>query len=598
VDTRSDIFSFGVVLYEMLAGVNPFSKGGHMETAKAVLGDTAPPLTRYAEDIPLLLQHTVKKMLAKEPDQRYQLVHDVKTDLDELSVTSGESEVSEDTPAATPPKRSYLWPAVVGGVVVVVLLLLALLLPFTATPSEEAITSIAVLPFENRSGDPELEYVSDGIAEGIIHRLSQLSSLDKVISSTSLRRYKGKAVDPQTVTQEVDARAVVVGNMVQLGENIRISVELVDGENNATLWGDSYTRPRSSLYELEEYLSKEIADALGIQLTAEEGERLSKRYTQNGEAHEAYLKGAAENTRRGSPNRAILYFEEAIEKDPNYAAAYAGMARTYTLLAVSRTLPTEEAYSKIEEFAKKALEIDDTLSRPHGQLSFVNTSYHWDWKEAEREAKLALELGPADANSHAIYARYLGMMGRFDEAILFSRRAQQLNPLAFNLQVIEAIILYQARRYDESIEAIQRAQEMFPTANMAGFLQRLRLVYEATQLYEKAVAAYQETLKREGASQEEITGLADAFQSSGVEGYWRWRLNHLAKRASREYVPRGAFAEIHAALGEKDLAFEELEKAYQEREADLTSLKVEPRWDPLRNDPRFQALLLRMNLEP
>ena len=294
--------------------------------------------------------------------------------LDRFLDTSGESVATSAVPAVTPAKRSYLWPAVGVGVVVLVILALALFWPSTVTAPGESIDSIAILPFENRSGDPELEYVSDGIAEGIIHRLSQLPSLNKVISSSSLRRYKGKEVDAQTVTQEVDARAVVLGSMVQLGENIRISVELVDGKNNNTVWGETYTRPRSAVYELEETLSKEIADALGVQLTGEEEERLTRRYTENSDAHEAYLRGdfeARKNTAE-SYRKAIQYFEEAIEKDPNYAPAYAAMGVSYYYLGTSAFgMPISAAMSKAEEMATRALEIDDMLGLAHAALGVV-----------------------------------------------------------------------------------------------------------------------------------------------------------------------------------------------------------------------------------
>ncbi|HIO21154.1 MAG TPA: hypothetical protein EYN18_01990, partial [Nitrospirales bacterium] len=285
--------------------------------------------------------------------------------------------------AAAPAKRSYFWPVVAGGVVVV--LALALFWPSTVTAPEEAIESIAVLPFENRSGDPEFEYVSDGITEGITHRLSQLPSLDKVISSSSVRGYKGKEVDAQTVARELDVRAVVIASMVQSGENIRLSVELVDGKDNNILWGNNYIRPRSSLYEMEEYLSMEIADAMGIQLTGEEGERLTRRYTEDSEAHDAYLKGQAVYAKGTSDGYlgAISYFEKAIEQDSDYAPAYAALGRAYYVAARGAgAISYQEAMPRAAAAAEQAVELDNTLGLAHAVLGDVQRSFHWDFLEA------------------------------------------------------------------------------------------------------------------------------------------------------------------------------------------------------------------------
>ncbi len=508
----------------------------------------------------------------------------------------GKPAASESVTATVPAKKpSSLWLAMSGVAVLPILAALAFFWPFVPTPAREDINSVAVLPFQDPSGDPDLEYISNGVAEGITHRLSQLPHLDKVVSSASLKRYKGKEVDAQTVSREIGARALVMGSIVQLGKDIRISVELVDGENNSALWGGSYTRPRSSLYEMEEYFAPEIADALGIQLMEDEEDHLRKHYTENSEAHDSYLRGMNEMARFTAEGvkRSISFFEKAIERDPDYAAAYVKLARSYIMLGITRVLPPAEIYPKVADLAKKALQIDVTIGEAHAHLAFLDSAYFWDWEEAERQAKLAIKLDPHSANAHVIYARFLGMMGRFDEAIPLARRAQQLAPFELNLQAAGANILYQARRYDESIKQIKRVRE----TNLIGWPSLTR-TYEATEQYGAAVAAYQEALKKAGASREDITGVADAYQTSGAEGYWRWRLNHSTEQASQEYVPHIAFAEIHAALGERDLAFEELEKAYQERDTDMAGLKVEPRWDPLRSDPRFQALLQRMNLEP
>jgi len=419
-----------------------------------------------------------------------------------------------------------------------------------------------------------------------------LSSLDKVISSSSVSQYKGKQVDAGTVAQEVDVRAVVIGNMASQGENLRIYVELIDAEKNSTLWGETYTRPRSAVYELEETLSQEIADALGIQLSGEEGERLSKRYTENVEAHEAYLKGQFEMS-RGDFQKTLPHFEEAIEKDPNYAPAYAALAFVYSVPAFLG-VPQREGLPKAEELAMKALELDNTLAEAHTVLGGVKGRIYWNWVEAEKEYQLAIELDPNSAIAHNSYARYLGRMGRFDEAIPLQNRAQQLDPSALSLRVSEAQFSLQTRRYEESIEQLQVVLDLQPNYPPAYYY--LASGYEAQGLYEEAATALHKSLVLRGANEEEVAGLLDAG-ALGAEAYWLWQLDFSRERAKREYVEPNQFAVIYAYLGEKDEAFEWLEKAFEEG-GSMGALKVDPRYDPLRDDPRFQDLLRRMNLLP
>ena len=498
---------------------------------------------------------------------------------------------------ATPAKRSYLWPGVAGGVVV--LLALALFWPSTVTAPEEAITSIAVLPFENQSGDPDLEYVSDGMTQGIISRLSQLSSLDKVISSASMMGYKGKSVDAGTVAEEVDVRAVVKGNMASQGETLRVYVELIDARNNSILWGETYTRPRSQLNEVEEYLSKQIADALGIQLTGEEEEQLGKRYTDNSEAHEAYLKGRSARAQgnEAALREAVGYFEEAIERDADYSAAYAALAETYYVLhqAVG-AMPAEEAMSRAEELASKALEIDSTLAEALTTRASIKRTYYWDWAGAEEDYKRALELDPSSSWTHSGYARWMTVMGRHEETIALARRALQLDPSSLVRREALGDAFNSARRYDEAEEQYQRILEIDPTYSLA--YSALAGIYEATGSYQEAVAARQESMRLQGVSEDTIAGFLDAYATSGMDGYWRWVLDYMTEQAKRQYVLPIRFARLHARLGETDKAFDWLEKAYQERDGQLIWLKVSHNWDPLRDDPRFTDLLRRMNLEP
>jgi len=385
--------------------------------------------------------------------------------------------------------------------------------------------------------------------------------------------------------------------MDSLGEYIRISVELLDGENNSTLWGESYNRPRSQLYELEEYISEEIANALGIQLTGEEEKLLTKSYTGNSEAHEAYLKGKFEQGKgtEDSFRKAIQLFEEAVQKDPNYARAYAAMGYSYRILAEPIVaIAVTVGMPKAEELALKALELDSTLAEAH---SLLGDSKRWysDWTGAEKEYQLALELDPSSSEAPYGYARLMSMMGRHEEAMASIRRAQQLDPLNPAVRTSAASLLRHARRYDEAIEQCLAALDMDPNFQRAH--QFLGRIYANMGLYEEAVQAQQKSLTLLGVSEEVVAGLSEAYSANGVKGYWQWWLDYRTEEARQgEYVSPMTFASEYAQLGEKEKAFEWLEKAYEGN--NLGYLKVDPYLDPLRDDPRFHDLLRRMNLEP
>jgi len=350
---------------------------------------------------------------------------------------------------------------------------------------------------------------------------------------------------------------------------------------------------------MEETLSREIADALGIQLTGDEGERLTRRYTDNSEAHEAYLRGQAEYAKltEESVQRAILHFKEAIEKDSNYARAYAALSRSYySLRPVLGAMPAQEVMPVAEEMAKRALEIDNTLAEAHAALGDIRRAYYWDDLGAEREYKIALELDPSSYRAHYGYSFALSTMGQHDEAIAQIRRAQELDPLSLEARQAAARHFTYARRFNEAIAQSEAALEIAPDFRLAW--ERMRNAYQGMGQYQEAAAASLKALSLEGASQEEVSGLADAA-ASGKEAYWRWVLDYEMENVKRgKSVPPVGFASIYAQLGENDQALEWLEKAFAAQETGLTSLKVNPIYDPLRDDPRFHELLRRMNLMP
>jgi len=596
LDARTDLFSLGVVLYEMATGKLPFKGETTAALFNEILNKAPTSPVRLNPELPDQLESIINKSLEKDSDIRCQSAKELLTDLKRLKRdTSGES-VSAAVAAASPVKRkSYLWPVIVGGPGIIVVLL-ALFWPFTVTAPEEAITSIAVLPFENTSNDPEMEYLSDGAAQSIIYSLSQLPQV-KVISFSSVLHYKGQNIDSQQVAKELGVRALLIGRLNQQGDNLLVNVELVDTEDNSVLWGEQYTQKATELLAVQEKIAMAISDNLRWQLSGEEQSQMTQRSTQDPEAYEAYLKGQYHLNRRIEEEyfKSIEYFEQAIEKDPNYAQAYAGLADPYLELLTFAHLSPQEAYSEAKAAVEKALEIDSNLAEAHVVLGRLRFSYDMDWAGAEREFKRAIELNPNYASAHHWYAMYLLVItGRMEEAFEEIKRAQELDPLSLVITNDVAWLYWMSRRYDEAIEHYQKTLDLNP--NFVFAHRELGLVYAQESMFPEAIAELEKALSLSN-DLYTLSFLGTGYAMAGQRDEAMKILEQLMEASKVRNVSSFGIALIYTCLGEKDQAFRWLERVYQERES-ANRINVYPVFDPLRDDPRFHDLLRRMNLEP
>jgi eukaryotic-like serine/threonine-protein kinase len=586
VDARSDIFSFGCVLYEMLTGRRPFSRNSSAETIAAILKENPTPLADSGKQIPPQLERVVLHCLEKNPSQRFQTARDLTFALREISNTS------------VIPKTTYKLPSrtfKLGLVGVPLLVIAAVSFFYFFTRPNKTIDSVAILPFANTGGDPNIEYVSDGITEGLINNLSRLPKL-RVMARTTVFTYKGKQVDPRKVGQELKVRAVLTGKLTQVGDTLIIQGELVDSADGSQLWGEQYNQKFSDILTVQGTIAKEIAEKLRYKITGEQEKLLTKRYTENTEAYQLYLKGRYFWNQRTPPSlqKSMEFYQQAINKDPNYALAYAGMADSYTSLAAISDVDPKECFPKAKIAVAKALELDDTLAEAHATMMYIKSHYDWDWTGVEKEYRRAVQLNPNYAVAHATYGGYLNKMKRLTEGIAKVKRAQELDPLSLMSNMLLGRAYLLARQYDQAIDQLQKTLEIDP--NFFPARTHLSIAYIQKKMYNHAIEELSKASEAAGHYDESISLIGYTHAVTGKRAEAMKVVDQLKERSKQRYVSPYLIATIYAGLGDKDQTFEWLQKAYEDRSFRLTFIAVQPEFDNIRPDPRYADLLRKLNL--
>jgi eukaryotic-like serine/threonine-protein kinase len=586
-DTRSDIFSLGCVLYEMVTGTRPFSGRTGGETLAAILRDEPLDPSRSGRELPADFAGVIRHCLEKKADQRFQSARDLAF---ALKATLGSFPATPTTPRAIPRSRKS-----VAAVAAVVLLGSLVFVVRRGIPGRAAIRSIAVLPFQNLSADPAQEYFVDGMTEELIANLAKIENLG-VISRTSVMQYKGSKKDLPQIARELNVHAIVEGSVARSGQRVRITVQLIDAATDRHLWGQSYERDMTDVLAVQSEAARSIVREIKVHVTTEEGKRLARVRPVDPEAYDAYLKGR-HHQYRFTPDgyeRSLEFFQRAIEEDPTYASAYAGMASTYAYMAGEGLLPSREGLAKLERAAMKAQELDDTLGEVHYALAEARRE-KWDQEGAEREQRRAVELSPQDALIRRMFSLTLRADGSWEESIEEGKRAQELDPLSAETTKALGATYFWAGRDDEAIRQFRRALELDP--NFAPAHSLLADAYARKGMHREAVAEERKYLSLMG-DEEAAEELERDFAASGYQeamrALYRKTLALTQEAAKYTYVSPVQFAILHAQLGERDQAFVWLEKAFEERHPWLAFVKTDPQLEPVRSDPRFSDMVRRI----
>jgi len=586
VDHRSDIFSLGVVLYELFTGHLPFRGEHDAALLYALVNEEPQPIARFNEEVTLETEHIVAKALAKDKQERYQHVDEMIADLRRIQHTLSGS----GTQALKKSRR--IW--IIGAAFVVFAVTGIYLFYPKSVPISVNAKSVAVLPFKNLSDSKEDEYFSDGITDDIIAQLSKITDL-KVISRTSVMQYKGVSKNVREIGRELDVGTVLEGSVRRAGNQVRIVAQLIDASNEGHLWAETYDKEMTQIFAIQSVVAQRIATALQARLSPAEKGRIEKKQTGNTGAYQLYLKGRFYwNKRRlDEIETAIEFFKQAIGKDPEYALAYAGLASAY-VLGPSYGIPVGEWYTNAQNAAVKALEIDSTLGEAHTVLGEIAQDHYFDWADAEKHFRRAIELDPGYPTTHQWYSCSLSFLGRFDEDLSEAKRAEELDPLSLVINMNLGDVLYVMRQYDRAIEQYKNTlalDQMFPWPHSG-----LASVYEVQGKFDESIAEYQKAKSLGGNIPYTLVPLGWAYARAGRKADALHVLQELLQLAQHGNSVSYGIAFLCYELGDKDKAFEWFDKAYQDRDIWLESLGTDPLWDDLRADPRCIALLKKMGL--
>ena len=555
MDHRSDIFSFGAVLYEMLTGLHAFKSEIEGAVVYSILNEEPEPMTGLRTGVPMELERLVNKALNKSTEERYQHMDEMRVDLKAVSL-----KVRKDS--------GYLL---------------------------EKVESLAVMPFSNASGKEELEYLSEGITESLITNLSQISNF-KVISRTSVFHYKGRHIEVQKIARELKVNKLLLGWVSRRSDDVSIGVELVEGSDNSQIWGEQYTRKFTDVVQIQEEIVKDISTKLKLKLTRKEKKHLSKQHKTGNEAYQLFLKGRYHWNKRDpdSFKQSISFYNQAIEKDPTYALAYSGLSDSYALIGIYGYLPAKDVWPKAKAAALKALEIDPDMAEAHNALGAVESSYEWNWAKAEKSFQHSIALNPNYATAHQWYAGQLRILGQFEDALREIHKAQEIDPLSLQISTDVGRLHYNAREYDLAVQEYQKVLELDPYFYPAHLWLGLALLEKRD--FALAIESLQTALALSGNFAAVAAILGYAFGIFGKRTEAQKIMKELKSRAKNEYISAAYFAWVHVGLNDLDAAFQYFDKAFEERSWWIVYLKIWSSPEQMTKDTRYTKLLKKIGL--